>query len=153
MSLAQIWLDGNETLFNTIDRDGNMALAPINMANGQGLTHDPLVVLVNEGNASASEILAGALHDNGRAILFGSKTIRKGKIQFWGMLIILTQAMTTPLAGRKRSHDTAQTCGLQYDWKIALAIATAHGWIADHFEERQISLGFCCQECTFRYSF
>lgn len=79
LDVAQIWLDGNETLVNTIDRDGNML--PINMINGRALTHDPLVVLVNEGSASASEILAGALHDNGRAKLIGHKTFGKGKIQ------------------------------------------------------------------------
>eukprot|EP00262_Sarcandra_glabra_P003874 TRINITY_DN14714_c0_g1_i1.p1 TRINITY_DN14714_c0_g1~~TRINITY_DN14714_c0_g1_i1.p1 ORF type:complete len:528 (+),score=82.49 TRINITY_DN14714_c0_g1_i1:104-1687(+) len=79
LDVAQIWLDGDETLVNTIDRDGNML--PINMVNGHALTRDPLVVLVNEGSASASEILAGALHDNGRAILVGHKTFGKGKIQ------------------------------------------------------------------------
>ncbi|XP_034694517.1 carboxyl-terminal-processing peptidase 3, chloroplastic [Vitis riparia] len=79
LDVAQIWLDGDETLVNTIDRDGNML--PINMIDGHAITHDPLVVLVNEGSASASEILAGALHDNGRAILVGHKTFGKGKIQ------------------------------------------------------------------------
>ncbi|KAK9289565.1 hypothetical protein L1049_007721 [Liquidambar formosana] len=79
LDVAQIWLDGDETLVNTIDREGNML--PINMVNGHAITHDPLVVLVNEGSASASEILAGALHDNGRAILVGHKTFGKGKIQ------------------------------------------------------------------------
>lgn len=79
LDVAQIWLDGDETLVNTIDRDGNML--PINMVNGHALTHDPLVVLVNEGSASASEILAGALHDNGRAKLVGHRTFGKGKIQ------------------------------------------------------------------------
>ncbi|XP_042513021.1 carboxyl-terminal-processing peptidase 3, chloroplastic isoform X2 [Macadamia integrifolia] len=79
LEVAQMWLDGDEILVNTIDRDGNML--PINMVNGHALTHDPLVVLVNEGSASASEILAGALHDNGRAILVGHKTFGKGKIQ------------------------------------------------------------------------
>lgn len=36
---------------------------------------------MNEESASTSEILAGALHDNGRAILVGHKTFGKGKIQ------------------------------------------------------------------------
>lgn len=79
LDVAQIWLDGDETLVHTIDRDGNML--PINMVDGHAITHDPLVVLVNEGSASASEILAGALHDNGRAVLVGHKTFGKGKIQ------------------------------------------------------------------------
>ncbi len=77
VDIARQWLNEG-VIVSTKTRDG---IQDIKRANGRAITTKPLVVLVNEGSASASEILSGALQDNNRAVLVGQKTFGKGLVQ------------------------------------------------------------------------
>ncbi len=103
--MIEEWADGSRREYRSSGK-------PLN-------TEIPLVVLINEGSASASEITAGALQDLGRARLVGTPTFGKGYIQNWvtlqddyGGLRITIARWLTP-KGRQ-----IQDLGLQPDFLI-----------------------------------
>ncbi|KAH7283263.1 hypothetical protein KP509_35G069200 [Ceratopteris richardii] len=76
---ARLFLDNGDTVVYTAARNPEDQKSIL--AKNPPLTRAPLMILVNEHTASASEIVAAALHDNCRAVLVGHKTFGKGLIQ------------------------------------------------------------------------
>lgn len=78
LKIANMLVDKDSTLLITKDKSDK---EEVTKATEKPIINIPTVVLVNEYSASASEILAGALKDNGKATLVGTKTYGKGIIQ------------------------------------------------------------------------
>lgn len=78
LKIANMLVDKDSTLLITKDKSDK---EEVTKATEKPIINIPTVVLVNEYSASASEILAGSLKDNGKATLVGTKTYGKGIIQ------------------------------------------------------------------------
>lgn len=78
LKIADMMIEKDKTLLITVDSKGNKE---VDKAKEDPIVEGDIIVLTNEYSASASEILVGALKDNGRAKSLGTKTFGKGVIQ------------------------------------------------------------------------
>lgn len=79
VSVSSLWLDPGKTILQ--EKRDSLIVRTYRAQGDPILKGIPTVVLINEGSASASEITAGALHDNGVAKLMGVKSFGKGSVQ------------------------------------------------------------------------
>lgn len=99
LEIADMFLS-DEIIVSTVDRDN---YKDTSKSGRSYISDQPLVILINKGSASASEILSGALKDNHRALLIGENSFGKGLVQevksltpFGAGLNITVQKYLTP---------------------------------------------------------
>lgn len=114
VEIARLWLDSG-TIVYTVNRQGTLGSFDAGPA---AATAAPVVVLVNEGTASASEILAGALQDNGRAVLVGETTFGKGLIQSLFELEDGAGMAVTVAKYETPNHTDINKAGIHPDYEI-----------------------------------
>ncbi|MEM9903682.1 MAG: carboxyl-terminal processing protease CtpA [Cyanobacteria bacterium P01_D01_bin.44] len=144
IEIARRWIDEG-TIVYTVNRQGILESFE---ASGAALTDDPLVVLVNAGTASASEILAGALQDNGRAQLVGETTFGKGLIQSLFDLTNGSGLAVTVAKYETPDHHDINRRGIQPDQVVRSEPITRDRFGSNTDAQYQAAVGLLTQSLT-----
>jgi len=133
--VSDLFLESGE-IVSTRGRDSEIALQ-FAAKPGDELDGAKMVVLINGGSASAAEIVAGALQDNGRAVLLGTRSFGKGSVQTVmpverGRAIKLTTALYYTPSGRSiqkqgisPDHDIKVPIGRSFESTLMEAALTS----------------------------
>jgi len=80
LTVSEFFLEGGSSIVSIKGRNASDDVTFTAEADGEKPTC-PIIILINEGSASAAEIVTGALQDNGRAVILGIRTFGKGSVQ------------------------------------------------------------------------
>lgn len=118
LEIANTMIEKGSTLLITKDKKNN---EDITKATENPIINMPVVVLTNEYSASASEILAGALKDNNKATLVGTKTYGKGIIQELNKLSDGSGLKVTVSEYYTPNHTAINKIGITPDVEVELS--------------------------------
>lgn len=118
LEIANTMIEKGSTLLITKDKKNN---EDITKATEKPIINMPVVVLTNEYSASASEILAGALKDNNKATLVGTKTYGKGIIQELNKLSDGSGLKVTVSEYYTPNHTAINKIGITPDVEVELS--------------------------------
>ncbi|NEP60945.1 MAG: PDZ domain-containing protein [Symploca sp. SIO2G7] len=136
IEIARLWLDEG-TIVYTVNRQGVLESFD---AGAKAVTQKPLVLLVNGGTASASEILAGALQDNHRAQLVGETTFGKGLIQSLFDLAHGSGLAVTVAKYETPNHHDINKLGITPDYTVTAEPLTRDQFVTDQDTQYQAAV-------------
>lgn len=120
VDVARLFVKTGTPIVSVVDKNG--VKDEIDAINDGILIQQPLVVLVNGATASASEILAAALKDNGRGLLIGEKTFGKGVVQTVSQLSDGSGLAVTVARYETPSHKNINKVGIVPDIEMPCAV-------------------------------
>lgn len=135
LKIANMLVDKDSTLLITKDKSDK---EEITKATEKPIINMPTVVLVNGYSASASEILAGALKDNGKATLVGTKTYGKGIIQELHQLSDGSGLKITVSEYYTPNHNAIHKIGITPDVEIDLSEDVKHQTTIQEKDDNQL---------------
>lgn len=135
IQIADYIVEKDKTLLITTDKNQNEKTTK---AKQEQIINLPIVLLINENSASASEILAGALKDNGKATIVGEKSYGKGVIQ---ELLTLTDGSGLKITTNEYytpNHNKINELGITPDVEVKLPEELKDKFIIEESKDNQL---------------
>lgn len=135
LKIAEYIVNKGDTLLITVDKDNN---EEISKSEEDPIVDVPVVVLVNENSASASEILAGALKDLNKATIVGTKTYGKGVIQ---QIMTLTNGAGLKLTIEEYytpNKNKINQIGIEPNEIVELPESVENAWLLEREDDTQL---------------